>query len=102
MPTAPPVFMKTQRKAWQGHTASKRKLLGRALQRERQRLFAEHPLCKECESHDRVVAAVIRDHIRPLAEGGEDVRSNTQGLCQACSDAKTKVEAQRGRAAERR
>lgn len=42
--------------------------------------------------------AVIRDHVVPLAEGGPDVRENTQPLCQACSDAKTAREAKRGRA----
>jgi 5-methylcytosine-specific restriction enzyme A len=41
--------------------------------------------------------AVIRDHIIPLAEGGADDGTNTQAVCQSCSDAKTSREATRGR-----
>jgi 5-methylcytosine-specific restriction protein A len=41
--------------------------------------------------------ATIRDHIVPLAEGGQDTETNAQPLCQACSDTKTYAEAQRGR-----
>jgi 5-methylcytosine-specific restriction endonuclease McrA len=41
--------------------------------------------------------ATIRDHIVPLAEGGQDIESNVQPLCQTCSDIKTQAEAARGR-----
>ena len=56
----------------------------------------DHPLCAECERNGRVSVATIRDHIVPLAEGGTDDPENIQGLCQACSDAKTEREIARG------
>jgi len=63
----------------------------------RNRLFNEQPLCVLCMKEGRTTVATIRDHIIPLAEGGPDDETNEQPLCQACSDAKTAVEAQRGR-----
>ena len=83
-------------KPWTHSKPTKRVLLGRTLQRERDRLFAEQPLCVICEREGRVRAATIRDHIVPLEEGGLDVTENTQALCQSCSDAKTKEESKRG------
>lgn len=99
MPTAAPKFslFKTERKPWQGNSDSKRKITGRALQREREMLFKLEPLCRECAKHGRVTIASIRDHIINLAEGGEDTRENTQPLCRPCSDVKTAEEAKRGR-----
>ena len=77
------------------------RIRGRLLQRKRQELFARSPLCVLCTAEDRISAATIRDHIVPLAEGGEDTDANTQGLCQRCSDAKTASESQRSRARSR-
>lgn len=88
---------KHKREAWVGNNAEKRVFKGRKLQRERKRLFSESPLCAECLKVGRVTVATIRDHIKPLAEGGLDVEENTQGLCQMCSDIKTAGEAKRGR-----
>jgi hypothetical protein len=62
----------------------------------RAELFQREPLCRECKVHGRLSEAVIRDHIKPLAEGGQDVDANVQPLCQACSDAKTATESARG------
>lgn len=76
---------------------SKRVFKGRTLQRERKRLFDAEPLCAECLKVGRDSVAVIRDHIIPLAEGGQDIPSNTQGLCESCNKIKTQKEAQRGR-----
>lgn len=88
---------KHPREQWAGNATSKgKRTTGRALQRARAELFARAPLCAHCEAEGRVAAAVIRDHIVPLAEGGEDVESNTQGLCQACSDRKSEEERKRG------
>lgn len=67
------------------------------MQRERARLFAREPLCRQCRAAGRTTLATIRDHIVPLMEGGTDVPENIQPLCQACSDRKTQAEAQRGR-----
>jgi len=99
MAKAPPRFKApgAKRKPWQGNNAAKRRLTGRTLQRERERLFAMDPLCVECRKHGRTTAATIRDHIIPLAFGGEDTRENTQGLCGPCHDEKTKAEAVQGR-----
>ena len=43
-----------------------------------------------------MTVATIRDHVVPLAEGGEDDEENVQPLCQDCSDAKTREESKRG------
>lgn len=69
---------------------------GRKLQQARQRLFAEQPLCVLCLQQGRYALATIRDHIVPLAEGGVDDDTNVQGLCNDCSDTKTRQEAKRG------
>lgn len=66
---------------------------GRWLQEQREELFRYEPWCRAC----KVELATIRDHIKPLGEGGEDVPSNVQPLCQVCSDLKTAGEAKRGR-----
>jgi 5-methylcytosine-specific restriction enzyme A len=69
------------------------RLRGRALQAARAALFAREPLCRGCGR----ALATIRDHVVPLAEGGQEVESNIQPLCQGCSDAKTQRESARGR-----
>ena len=79
------------------HNNPVNRLRGRALQRERERLLSEYPLCVLCLAAGRDTVATIRDHIVPLAEGGEDARDNTQAICQACHDAKTKQEPKRGK-----
>jgi 5-methylcytosine-specific restriction enzyme A len=86
-----------QRPAWFRPVPSYKRESGRRLQRKRAELFAREPLCRECDSHGRVSVATIRDHIKPLEEGGTDDDANVQPLCQVCSDAKTKSEAARGR-----
>lgn len=98
MPKAPPKVSapRPKRKAWTGNNASKRLLKGRALQRERERLFAAAPLCQECKRNGRTALATIRDHVIPLAQGGKDERENTQGLCGPCHDAKSRQEAAEG------
>lgn len=63
----------------------------------RARLFARCPLCVECTRLGLARAATQRDHIIPLAEGGLDDETNEQALCEACHDAKSQLEAQRGR-----
>lgn len=63
----------------------------------RAKLFARDPLCVECLRQGMARAATQRDHITPLAEGGTDNASNEQGLCDACHEAKSLAEAQRGK-----
>ena len=54
-------------------------------------------MCVMCEAQGLDSVAVIRDHIVSLSVGGQDVESNTQGLCAACHAIKSQGEAQRGR-----
>lgn len=87
---------------WQTtHGPKPKRMTGRRLQRARASLFAREPLCVLCKAQGRVTVATIRDHIIPLAEGGQDVSSNTQGLCGDCHEAKTQAESQRGAARHR-
>jgi len=81
------------------HDTSTPRIRGRKLQRLRQQLFDFSPLCVLCSAHTppRQTISTIRDHIIPLVEGGKDDWSNTQALCQNCSDLKTAQESLRGR-----
>jgi 5-methylcytosine-specific restriction protein A len=83
-------------KPWARNNPVERKR-GRTLQRERDRLFNEFPLCVICLKKGIDRAATIRDHIVPLMEGGEDIESNTQGICRECHSVKSQEEAKRGR-----
>lgn len=82
-----------QRGSWKKNKNSGRRLTGRALQRERALLFRNYPICVICGSGP----SKYRDHIVSLAEGGPDIRENTQALCKKCHDGKTGMEAARGR-----
>jgi len=84
-----------QKSRWNSAKATTR-IRGRQLQRLRKQLFDKQPLCVACQKQGLVRVATIPDHIQPLAEGGQDIEANTQALCQACSDAKSAAEAQRG------
>ena len=88
------------REPWRGQHQTPR-IRGRKLQRLRNQLFDKQPLCVWCLEEGKTAIAVIRDHIIPLAEGGPDTQANSQPLCQECSDVKTKLEQQRGKARTR-
>lgn len=95
MPSQPPSLRGgSQRKAWTSPNRLKPtpRKRGRAGQRDRAQVIAEEPLCRECLKHGRSTATAIVDHIKPLAWGGSDERSNKQGLCVPCHDAKSKAE----------
>ncbi len=84
-------------KAWaRTATPAPQRPSGRANQRLRRELFEREPLCVECKRRGRVSLATQRDHIVPLAEGGQDVAENVQGLCNECHMAKTLTESMRG------
>jgi 5-methylcytosine-specific restriction protein A len=53
------------------------------------RLRAE-PLCRDCKEQGVIRPAVVPDHIRPLALGGEDVEDNIRCLCADCHDKRTR------------
>lgn len=86
-----------RRKAWTRHSPAPARIRGQALQERRARLFRRQPLCRICEQQGRIAPATIRDHIVPLAEGGSEHESNTQGLCANCHKDKTLQESRRGR-----
>lgn len=50
----------------------------------------KHPLCVRCQQGERIVAAVVVDHIQPLKRGGARFdESNLQALCVSCHNRKT-------------
>lgn len=70
------------------------RLRGRAAVDRRTKWLTAHPLCVMCEAEGRVTAADVVDHIVPLWDGGQDIDSNLQSLCQTPHhDAKSKAEA---------
>ena len=68
------------------------RITGRKLQSIRRRHLQQQPLCVQCKSKGRTVAATQIDHIIPLWDGGADVESNRQGLCDDCHGHKTAAE----------
>ena len=82
---------------WARKVTATKRVTGRKLQAMRAALFMRCPLCVDCQKVGRVTIATQRDHITPLAEGGEDDESNEQALCVACHDVKSKAESLRGR-----
>lgn len=62
---------------------------GKAHEAMRAHLIATVILCEECTRNVRVRPGTIADHIKPLADGGDDSRDNYQLLCDPCHAAKT-------------
>jgi 5-methylcytosine-specific restriction protein A len=96
MAKSPPKARRTSapqpaRKQWQTPSKGKR-LTGPANQKARRALLRREPLCRECLKTGRVTAAVIRDHITPIAFGGAERPDNEQPLCKPCHDAKSRSE----------
>lgn len=85
------------RDLWAKKPTAAKRITGRRLQALRAELFQREPLCEECKRQGRVTAATQRDHILSLEEGGEDIASNTQALCEECHDAKSLAERTRAR-----
>lgn len=88
---------KHPRAVWAKPATATKRVTGRKLQGLRAALFARCPLCVLCEAQGRVTLATQRDHIISLADGGADDDTNTQALCQACHDIKSKQESAQGR-----
>lgn len=70
------------------HTTDKR-IRGRKLQEIRQAYFRMYPLCERCYAKGITRLATELDHTIALTNGGEDVPSNRQGLCDECHAIKT-------------
>jgi 5-methylcytosine-specific restriction protein A len=58
----------------------------------RKRRLRNEPLCRLCKAEGIVRAAVVVDHIVPLAKGGEDVDANCRSLCVEHHDQVTREE----------
>lgn len=84
-------------KVWAKYADSPQRITGRRLQRMRDALFAREPLCRLCAAAGHTTLATIRDHIKPLAEGGTDTDDNIQPICDGCDEVKSKAERLRGR-----
>lgn len=89
---------KHPRQAWTKKPTATKRITGRRLQRMREQLFRDNPLCVECLRLGLVELATQRDHIKSLEEGGLDVPENTQGLCDQHHEAKSLGERLRARA----
>lgn len=94
MPTQPPRIGGTRkRKAWeQTRRMPVKRVRGRAGQKARAQVIAEEPLCRKCLELGRTTPTAVVDHIKPLAWGGSDARSNKQGLCKRHHDEKSAAE----------
>lgn len=66
-----------------------KRMTGRRLQARRQRWFRQAPLCVHCQRDGRATMATQLDHIIALDNGGPDIESNLQGLCDECHVIKT-------------
>lgn len=75
--------------------STNQRIRGRKLQTIRRRLFDGQPLCVQCQAKGRVSLATERDHIVPIFRGGLDTPDNTQALCAACHETKTRSEGSR-------
>jgi 5-methylcytosine-specific restriction protein A len=102
-----PVFRRraapVARKAWAPARKPKHeRIRGRAGMKLRAQIRQEEPFCRHCLQRDLKVATEAVDHIIRLADGGSNDRSNLQGLCTPCHDAKSAAEQAADRAAGRR
>lgn len=75
------------------------RIRGRKGQALRKRRLEREPLCRHCAVKGLVTASTVPDHIIPIKEGGDDVDSNIQCLCDQCHAIKTAFEAAQGNAA---
>lgn len=99
MPTAPPVFMKRERKPWAqpSKTADNRARGRKGVEQRKRRLLAE-PLCRHCRAKGILRPSTVPDHIIPLAQGGDDDDGNIQCLCDDCHKIKSAAETSKGAA----
>lgn len=58
----------------------------------RKKYLEEHPFCVKCLEEKIYTPAVEVDHIVALQNGGEDIESNKQGLCEEHHKEKTFID----------
>ena len=94
MPTRPPVIGgRTKKASWKPSSIKATpRTRGRAGQKDRKQVMAEEPVCRLCLKAGRTRASEQVDHIRPLAWGGSDDRTNKQALCIPCHEEKSRAE----------
>lgn len=68
------------------------RIRGRKLQEIRKAHLANCPYCVKCAEKGIYVFATQVDHIIALDNGGEEIESNRQGLCDKCHKQKTIVD----------
>lgn len=66
---------------------------GPTWRRLRKLILHRDPVCKVCG----VAPSTAVDHVRPLAEAGDNAMENLQGICGPCHDRKSAAEAVRAR-----
>lgn len=77
-------------KRWPAMSSADKRVRGRKGQQMRKRRLAQDGwLCVDCKAAERVTAATVVDHIKPLALGGEDVDRNCRALCDDCHARRT-------------
>lgn len=69
-----------------------KRIRGRAGQKARAAVLAEEPFCRACLAKGLQVGADEVDHIKPLAWGGTEARTNKQALCKPCHELKSQAE----------
>ncbi len=57
---------------------------GRVWKRIRDRYFAAHPLCEQCQREGKLTPAVEVHHKLPVSQGGQHVHDNLMSLCRSC------------------
>lgn len=106
MPTQPPRFSFVKREpraSWaQPGKNARRRLRGRAGQRDRARILAEEPECYDPFGEHAAAGIVVEseqvDHKDPtLPDPLWDARENKGGICKPCHRRKTALEAAAGR-----
>jgi len=59
----------------------------------RKQQLSNEPLCRQCRTLGKLVAATIVDHVIPISIGGAPLHiGNVQSLCTPCHNAKTNKE----------
>ena len=75
--------------------STNQRIRGRQLQRIRERVLRDNPLCVMCQAQGIVCAAVHVDHIVAVTNGGDDSAwddGNRQSLCAECHAHKTRAD----------
>lgn len=88
--TIPPRVTAVPGRLQQAGTPSQHRITGRRLQSRRLRVWAKDPHCAECRQLVAYPDGFHLDHVVALVNGGQDTDENTQVLCLACHDAKTR------------